>query len=131
MSKFDAGRYLAIAEAERVTHTMLVPVQYQRILAHPDFARRDLSAFGSSSRPARRFGAALKRELLDRWPGRLVEVYGLTEGGCTCILERGAFRTSSSPSAGRRRATTSGSSTSRAASFRPARPAKWSGDRRS
>ena len=37
MRKFDAARYLTIAAAERVTHTMLVPVQYRRILASPDF----------------------------------------------------------------------------------------------
>ena len=29
MRKFDAARYLTIAETERVTHTMLVPVQYR------------------------------------------------------------------------------------------------------
>ena len=45
MQKFDAGRYLALAGSRRVTHTMLVPVQYQRILAHPDFARTDLASF--------------------------------------------------------------------------------------
>jgi len=32
------------------------------------------------------FGAALKREVLRRWPGGLVEYYGMTEGGGTCIL---------------------------------------------
>ncbi|MGE5793490.1 MAG: class I adenylate-forming enzyme family protein [Bacteroidota bacterium] len=90
MRKFDAGRYLALAEAERVTHTMLVPVQYQRILAHPDFARRDLSAFKVKQSTGAPFAAALKRELLDRWPGRLVEIYGMTEGGCTCLLDAGA-----------------------------------------
>ena len=29
MAKFDAQRYLALAEKHRVTHTMLVPVQYR------------------------------------------------------------------------------------------------------
>src|SRR5258708_8666883 len=36
--QFDVVKFLEIAQRERVTHTMLVPVQYQRILAHPDFA---------------------------------------------------------------------------------------------
>ena len=35
-------KFLEIAQRERVTHAMLVPVQYQRILAHPDFDRYDL-----------------------------------------------------------------------------------------
>jgi long-chain acyl-CoA synthetase len=33
------------------------------------------------------FNAALKAEVLKRWPGGLVEFYGLTEGGGTFILE--------------------------------------------
>ena len=43
MSKFDARRYLELAQRYRATHTMLVPVQYQRIMALPDFDRFDLS----------------------------------------------------------------------------------------
>ena len=45
MKKFDARRYLEIAQARRATHTMLVPVQYQRLMAVPDFEAFDLSAF--------------------------------------------------------------------------------------
>ena len=37
--KFDAATYLALAQKERVTHTMLVPVQYQRIMALPGVRR--------------------------------------------------------------------------------------------
>ena len=44
MAKFDAAGYLALAEQHRVTHTMLVPVQYQRLMALPDFDRYDLSS---------------------------------------------------------------------------------------
>ena len=91
MRKFDAGRYLALAEAERVTHTMLVPVQYRRILAHPDFARTDLTSFKVKQSTGAPFPAALKRELLDRWPGRLVDIYGMTEGGCSCMLDATRF----------------------------------------
>jgi len=91
MRKFDAGRYLALAEARRATHTMLVPVQYQRILAHPDFARTDLSSFKVKQSTGAPFPAALKCELLDRWPGRLLDLYGLTEGGCSCLLDATRF----------------------------------------
>ena len=45
MSKFDAFSFLELAERESVTNTMLVPVQYRRIMAHPDFDRFDLSGF--------------------------------------------------------------------------------------
>ncbi|HXZ52870.1 MAG TPA: AMP-binding protein [Burkholderiales bacterium] len=86
MAKFDVAQYLALAEKHRVTHTMLVPVQYQRILAHPDFDKYDLSCFRMKFSTSAPFLAALKAEVLRRWPGGLIEVYGMTEGGGTCIL---------------------------------------------
>ncbi|WP_372502008.1 AMP-binding protein [Tistrella mobilis] len=87
MAKFDAGRFLELAEAKRATHAMLVPVQYTRILDHPDFDRRDLSSFQmklSTSAPLR---AEVKREIARRWPGGMIEIYGLTEGGISCLLD--------------------------------------------
>ena len=51
MAKFDAARYLALAQAHRVTHTMLVPVQYQRIMALPNFGAHDLCLLYTSPSP--------------------------------------------------------------------------------
>ena len=45
MPKFDALEYLRLAERHRVTHAMLVPVQYQRLMALPEFGSFDLSSF--------------------------------------------------------------------------------------
>jgi acyl-CoA synthetase (AMP-forming)/AMP-acid ligase II len=87
MAKFDVAGYLALAEKYRVTHTMLVPVQYQRIMAFPDFGRYDLSSFRAKSCTSAPFPAALKADVLARWPGRLIDTYGMTEGGGTCMLE--------------------------------------------
>ncbi|WHZ10361.1 MAG: Long-chain-fatty-acid--CoA ligase [Burkholderiaceae bacterium] len=87
MPKFDALRYLELAQAEHVTHTMLVPVQYQRIMARPEFGRFDLSAYRFKFCTSAPFSAALKADVLARWPGGLVEYYGMTEGGGTCILQ--------------------------------------------
>ncbi|HEY2561209.1 MAG TPA: class I adenylate-forming enzyme family protein [Caldimonas sp.] len=86
MDKFDVDRYLALAERHRVTHTMLVPVQYQRLMASPRFADHDLSSFRMKFCTSAPFAAALKADVLARWPGGLVEFYGMTEGGGTCIL---------------------------------------------
>ena len=86
MSKFDAERYLKIAQAEHVTHTMLVPVQYQRLMARPDFGQYDLSSYRMKFCTSAPFLAPLKASVLARWPGGLVEYYGMTEGGGTCIL---------------------------------------------
>ena len=86
MEKFDAAGYLALAERHRATHTMLVPVQYQRLMALPGFDRHDLSSFKLKFCTSAPFPATLKAEVLARWPGGLVEYYGMTEGGGTCIL---------------------------------------------
>ncbi|MEH6491341.1 class I adenylate-forming enzyme family protein [Halopseudomonas sp.] len=86
MAKFDAARYLALAEQHKVTHTMLVPVQYQRIMARDDFDSYDLSSFIMKFSTSAPFHAALKADILARWPGGLVEFYGMTEGGGSCIL---------------------------------------------
>ena len=86
MGKFDARHYLALAERHRATHTMLVPVQYQRIMALPDFDRFDLSSFRFKTSTSAPFSAALKADVVARWPGLLVEYYGMTEGGASCGL---------------------------------------------
>ncbi|WP_077035218.1 class I adenylate-forming enzyme family protein [Pelomonas sp. KK5] len=87
MGKFDAGRYLELAQEHRITHTMLVPVQYQRLMARPDFDTHELGSYVAKFCTSAPFNAALKADVLARWPGGLVEFYGMTEGGGTCILE--------------------------------------------
>jgi len=86
MRKFDAREFLASAQKHRATHAMLVPVQYSRIMAMPEFDDYDLSSFKMKFCTSAPFSAALKSDILKRWPGGLVEYYGMTEGGGTCIL---------------------------------------------
>jgi len=81
MSKFDAQQALKLIEQHEVTHAMLVPVQYDRIMRLSDFADFDLSSLRckfSTSAPLR---AALKADVIDNFPGEIIEFYGLTEGG--------------------------------------------------
>jgi acyl-CoA synthetase (AMP-forming)/AMP-acid ligase II len=89
--RFDPAAYLALAQEVRATHAMLVPVQYQRLMALPGFDRHDLSSFRMKFCTSAPFSAALKADVLARWPGGLVEYYGMTEGGGTCILEAHHF----------------------------------------
>ena len=86
-AKFDVLGFLQLAQRHRATHSMLVPVQYQRLMAHPRFGEFDLSSYQMKFCTSAPFSAALKADVLARWPGGLVEFYGLTEGGGTCILE--------------------------------------------
>ena len=87
MPKFDALSYLQTAQRIGATHTMLVPVQYQRIMALPTFDEFDLSTYQAKFCTSAPFRAELKADVLARWPGGLIEFYGMTEGGGTCILE--------------------------------------------
>jgi acyl-CoA synthetase (AMP-forming)/AMP-acid ligase II len=87
MSKFDARKFVTLAQQHRATHAMLVPVQYQRIMDLPDFDRYDLKSFRMKFCTSAPFPAALKADILRRWPGGLIEYYGMTEGGGTCILQ--------------------------------------------
>lgn len=86
MGKFDVAGWLGKAQDEAVTHTMLVPVQYRRLMQYPDFDQYDLSAMKLKYCTSAPFPADLKAEVLQRMPGGLIEIYGMTEGGVSCLL---------------------------------------------
>lgn len=79
---FDPGEVLTAMEAERITAYFGVPTMYRFLLEHPDFARRDLSAwrigmFGAAPMPP----ATIER-LAEAAPGvRLYNLCGPTEAG--------------------------------------------------
>ena len=84
--KFDTEAFLASIETHRVTHVMLVPVQYDRILRHERFAATDKSSLQwkfCTSAPLRE---ELKRKVVETFPGEFAEFYGLTEGGVSTLL---------------------------------------------
>lgn len=84
--KFNAEGALALIQKHKVTHAMLVPVQYDRIMRLENYDDYDLSSLQvkfSTSAPLR---AALKADIINRFPGELLEFYGLTEGGVTCLF---------------------------------------------
>jgi long-chain acyl-CoA synthetase len=91
MRKFDAAEWLRLAEQHRVTHAMLVPLMFQRLLAQPGFGQTDLSSFVTKFMAGSPASVGLKQEILDRFPGRLVELYGLTEGGPGSLLDATSF----------------------------------------
>src|SRR3546814_20690786 len=66
MKKFDARGFLELASRERATNTMLVPVQYRRIMAIEDFERFDLSGFVMKYCTSAPFPAALKADEIGR-----------------------------------------------------------------
>ncbi|MBS3961829.1 MAG: acyl--CoA ligase [Sandarakinorhabdus sp.] len=86
MPKFDARGFLELAQKVRATHSMLVPVQYRRIMDLPDFGSFDLSSYQMKFCTSAPFDAALKADILQRWPGGLIEYWGMTEGGGGTVL---------------------------------------------
>jgi len=85
-TKFDAPAFMRTAIAHGVTEAFLTPVQYQRILALPEFDQLDLSRFRVKAVAGAPCPLQLKAEILTRWPGQLVEYYGMTEGGVGAAL---------------------------------------------
>ncbi|MGE0714790.1 MAG: class I adenylate-forming enzyme family protein [Alphaproteobacteria bacterium] len=80
MSRFQARPFLALAERERMTFTVLVPAALNLCLLDPDFARADLSAwrvcgYGGAPMPEATI-AGLARHLPHL---RLANLYGATE----------------------------------------------------
>ena len=86
MGKFNTVKWLEHAQADRTTLTMLVPVQYQRLMAEPRLDTFDLSAMMLKYCTSAPFSAELKAEVLRRMPGGLIEIYSMTEGGVVCLL---------------------------------------------
>lgn len=91
MRKFDARGFLELSQKHRATHAMLVPVQYRRLMDLPDFDSFDLSSYRMKTCTSAPFPADLKADILRRWPGGLVEIYGMTEGGGSCLLRAHEF----------------------------------------
>ncbi len=89
---FDAEAFIAAVEAERVTHTMLVPAQIIAILNARGFDPARLA----SLQMILSLGAPLHREHKDRLnrllPDRFHELYGLTEGFVTILDRADALR---------------------------------------
>ncbi len=80
MRAFKARDFLALAAAERMTYTLMVPAQYNLCLMQPDLERFDLASwriggFGGAPMPEATIAA-----LASRLPGlALVNGYGATE----------------------------------------------------
>lgn len=77
---FKAEPFVALLQAERITHTMMVPAIYNLCLMQPAFATADLSAWRVGSYG----GAPMPRSTIDalalRLPGlTLINAYGATE----------------------------------------------------
>lgn len=92
---FDVVKTLETIQREKTTVHMGAPVMYVFILAHPQFKEFDTSSLCTIGYGAAPMPEELIRQIMDTWPGmKLVNVYGLTEGGTggTSLSASDAFR---------------------------------------
>ena len=82
---FDAARALAAIQTHRITHMAMVPVQFQRLLGHPDFAETDISSMQAMMSCGSSLAPATKAALFRHFPCGVIELYGLTEGIITTL----------------------------------------------
>ena len=85
--KFDAADWFRIVAEEKITNTMLVPVLVQRLMTNPDFASADISSLKLTTCTSSPLAPTIKKRMLDEWPGEVMELYGLTEGGIGTALD--------------------------------------------
>jgi acyl-CoA synthetase (AMP-forming)/AMP-acid ligase II len=83
--RFDTGACLEAIERERITHTAMVPLQFQKLLESDEFDIFDLTSLDSYMCCGSPLAVALKRQIVARMPGDLIELYGLTEGLVTIL----------------------------------------------
>ncbi len=87
MSRFKTKEFLRLSEKYRVTHAVLVPVQYMRLMDEPDFDNYDLSSYVCKMSTSAPLPGVLIEQVMKRWPGNIKESYGMTEGGVSFSLD--------------------------------------------
>lgn len=87
MPRFDTKAFLRLSQEHRATHAMLVPVQYMRLMDEPEFDRHDLTSYLCKFSTSARLPGGLIERVMQRWPGNLIELYGMTEGGVSTTLD--------------------------------------------
>jgi long-chain acyl-CoA synthetase len=92
MASFDAPRMLELMARERVTHVVMVPSQIIELMKHDEFDEEHLPHLEMVNTVGAPFHLEHKLEFERRLPGRLYELYGLTEGFVT-ILDKLDFAT--------------------------------------
>lgn len=83
--RFTPEDCLATIERERITHTAMVPLQYQRLIECEALGRHDLSSLDAYMCCGSPLAAAVKQAVMARLPGAFIELYGLTEGLVTIL----------------------------------------------
>jgi acyl-CoA synthetase (AMP-forming)/AMP-acid ligase II len=85
---FEAGRLLALIEAERITQIFGLPMMYRLMLDHPDIDRRDLSSLRRALYAMATMPEAQLRRCLEKFGCDFYLLFGQTEMSPTATLFR-------------------------------------------
>ena len=83
--RFDVAQCLELIQREKITHTVMVPLQFQKLLEHESFGDYDLSSLDAYMCCGSPLAIAIKQDIVQRMPGDFIELYGLTEGLVTIL----------------------------------------------
>ncbi len=82
---FDAARFLNAVQDLGITHTAMVPIQFQRVVAAQRERPRDLSSMQGMMSCGSPLHESLKQAVFAEFPCGIIELYGLTEGIITTL----------------------------------------------
>ncbi len=80
MPAFGPEEFLRTIEAQQITHTFMVPAQYQMVLDSPEFDDRNLSSLQILLCAGSPLRLHVKEEVIRRFGDKLIELYGFSEG---------------------------------------------------
>lgn len=83
--RFDAEAFLGAVEADGITHTAMVPLQYQRLVERMQTAPRNTASMQAMMCCGSPLHADLKQAVFRYFPCGVIELYGLTEGIITTL----------------------------------------------
>jgi long-chain acyl-CoA synthetase len=89
MEHFDPEQFLALVERYRVTHSVLVPTMFSRMLKLPADVRRryDVSSLETAIHGAAPCPAQVKEQMIAWWGPIVLEYYAATEGLCMVFCD--------------------------------------------
>lgn len=83
--RFDCEDFLKTVQQEQISHTVMVPIQYQRVLETLRKKPYDVSSMRSMMSCGSPLHSGLKQEVFDTFDCGIIELYGLTEGIITTL----------------------------------------------
>jgi len=83
--RFDAEGFLDAVQDLRITHTAMVPIQFQRVVAAQRRQPRNLASMHGMMSCGSPLHETLKQDIFSEFPCGIIELYGLTEGIITTL----------------------------------------------